>query len=523
MRELFAGFLSVSISGSLLICLTILIRLVFKKAPKALICGLWLVVILRLLLPFQLETSWTLRPELPVITGQDTQLFIDAEPVMEGKIPAVIPQQTMEGTYSVVVDYLMIATILWLIGICVIGMYTLISYVRLKFWVREAILKEKGVYTSANVETAFLLGYIRPKIYLPADISEQKGTLVLDHERAHIKRGDNWLKLLGFVCLTLHWFNPLVWLSYTLLCKDIEDACDERVIRNLDAEARKTYSEALLACGKKSRKIFGCPVAFGEISIRQRILNILGYRKPAVWISIVLVVAMVFVSVFFVTDPVTREDPPYYETLRDLLGQPIDVVCEGLGICEEELVSQGDRTGYYDTPLQVEYQGITFNVRLVFNASNDLLWSFTYYKAYEGNHEQAAADIVTVSNRLWGNFGKGYQWYEREDPKRLKENTVEDVLARYSERDAKSLAYDQWNLTHQASKAVKIWLDQIEISHLWQKQYADKARQFGVDPHYYMEFTARYDKPSDVTYVSMAYTAGWQGGHYSSMISSDYD
>ena len=185
MRDLFAGFLSVSISGSLLILLTVIIRLVFKKAPKALICGLWFVVILRLLVPFQLETSWTLRPELPVITGQDPQMFIDATPVIEGDIPAVIPQQTVEGTYQVIVDYLKIATILWLVGICVIGVYTLISYLRLKFWVREAILKEKGVYVSANIETAFLLGYIKPGIYLPTAMDEREATCYSSRKSAY--------------------------------------------------------------------------------------------------------------------------------------------------------------------------------------------------------------------------------------------------------------------------------------------------------------------------------------------------
>ena len=523
MRDLFAGFLSVSISGSLLILLTVIIRLVFKKAPKALICGLWLVVILRLLIPFQLETSWTLRPELPVITGQDTQLFIDAEPVIEGDIPTMIPQQTMEGTYLVVVDYLKIATILWLVGICVIGLYTLISYFRLKFWVREAILKEKGVYVSANVETAFLLGYIYPNIYLPSGIGEKEAQIVTAHEKAHIKRGDNWLKLFGFICLVLHWFNPLMWLAYAMLCRDIEDACDTRVIRGLGPEERKTYSEALLTCGKKSRKVFGCPVAFGEISIRNRILNILRYKKPATWISALLVVVIVFVFVFFVADPIAQVNPPYYDILQDQLGQPMDVVCASLGVSEEELVSLGDMTGFYETPLKVEYEGVTLSVRLGFSIYNDLLHSFTYQAAYEGNHEQAAADIVSLSNRLWNNFGKGYQWYEREDPKRLKENTVQDILTKYSERDVRSLAYDQWNLTHQASKSVKTWLDQIEVSHLWQEHHAERARQFGITPHYFMEYTAAYDKATDQTYIAISYQAGWQPGHYGSMVESDYD
>lgn len=523
MKDLFAGILSVSISGSLLICLALLIRYIFKKAPKALICVLWLVVFLRMVLPFQLETPWALRPELPVITGQDTQLFIDAEPVTEGDIPAIIPQHVFEGTYSTVVDYLAIVTILWMVGVCAIGIYTLISYLRLKFWVREAMRKEKGVLVSANVETAFLLGYIRPKIYMPANIPEEESKLVIAHERAHVKRGDHWLKLLAFVCLMLHWFNPLMWLAYALLCKDIEDACDEKVVRQLDTDQRKTYSAALLACGKKSRKVFGCPVAFGEISIKTRILNILNYRKPAAWLSVVLVAVMIIAAVLLIPDPVSQIDPPHYETLRDLLGQPAPTVCQELGISVEDLKEAAAHTGIYDTPIRVEYQGVPFTVRLCFSMYNDLLWDFSYVATYDGNHEQASADIVTVSNRLWKNFGKGYQWYEQEEPRRLKEYSQEDVLARYSDRDTVNLAWDQWDLTHQASKSVKTWLDQIEVSHLWQKSYAERARKFGLSPHYYMEYKAIYDRENDKTYVSMSYTAGWQPGHYGSMVSSDYD
>lgn len=522
MKDLFAGILSVSISGSLLICIAILIRLIFKKAPKAILCGLWLVLILRLLLPLQLEAPWSLRPDLPVFTGQDTQLFIEAKPVMEGEIPAIIPQARVEGDYLVLVDYLKIGTILWALGVCFIGVYTLISYFRLKFWVREAILKEKGVYVSANVETAFLLGYFRPRIYLPSTIGEKESQLVTTHERVHIKRGDNWLKLLGFICLALHWFNPLMWIAYGMLCKDIEDACDARVVRDLDAEERKIYSEALLTCGQKSRKVFGCPVAFGEISIKQRILNILNYKKPATWLTIALVVVIIFVTVFMVPDPIKQVDPPYYETLRDLVGQPVDVVCEALDLQETELVVLGARTGLYDTPLIAEYQGVEFKVRLGFSIYNELLTSFTYYKLYDGEHEQVAQDVVAVSNRLWDNFGKGYQWYENEVPKRLKNDTAEDVLARYSERGRSSIAYDQWNLTHQATKPVKTWLDQIEVSYLWRETHGDMAQRYGVSPHYFMEFNATYDKDTDRSQISMGYHTGWQPGHYGTFVGSDY-
>ena len=523
MRDLFAGILSVSLSSSLMILLVIITRVVFQKAPKSLVCCLWLIVVLRMLIPFQLETTWALHPKLPVITAQDTQMHIDAKPVVDGEIAALIPQQTIEGTYMVVVDYLKIAMIVWSIGALLIGAYTVVSYFRLKFWVREAVLKENGVYVSANVETAFLLGYFRPCIYLPSAIDDKEAQIVIAHERAHIKRGDNWLKLLGFIALAIHWFNPLMWVAYAMLCRDIEDACDAKVVQDMDPEGRKVYSEALLACGKKSRNVFGCPVAFGEISIRKRILNILGYKKPAGWISVFLIVIIVFISVFFATDPVRQVDPPQYKTLRDQLGQPMNVVCKNLGLSEKDLVSLGEGTGLYDTPLKVEYEGVTMNVRLGFGVSNDLLHSFTYCAVYEGGHEGAAKDIVTLSNRLWENFGKGYQWYEREDPKRLKESTINDILNLYSERNVYNLAYDQWNLTHQASKSVRTWLDQIEVSHIWQKNWAEKAQQFGLSPHYYMEYRAVYEEESDLTIISITYQAGWQPGHYGSMVSSSYN
>ena len=209
MKEIFTGFLSVSIASSLVICLVLLLRLIFKKVPKALVCLLWMLVFVRLLLPFEIETSFSLRPETPSFSGMDTQLFIDTEPLWEEQVPAFIPQveeksYPLRGTSTVKIDYVAIAGIVWALITIGLLLYALISYLRLRHRVREAVLLEHNVYMSNRLDSAFLLGYFKPRIYLPMDMKQPSVQMVVAHEKAHIKRGDNWLKLVAFISLSLH-------------------------------------------------------------------------------------------------------------------------------------------------------------------------------------------------------------------------------------------------------------------------------------------------------------------------------
>ena len=518
MKELFAGFLSVSLSGSIVVCMILLLRLVFKRAPKALICGLWLAVILRMLIPFQIEAAWSLRPSTPFVTGEDTHILTDPVAIPEENVPSFLPQVPLEGTKAVVVDYLMIAGAIWAIGVFGMVLYTVISYLRLKRRVREAVLKEENVFLCGNLDTAFLLGYFRPRIYFPAGIEAEDAELVIAHERAHWKRGDNWLKLIGFVCLSLHWFNPLMWVAYILLCKDIEGACDEHVVKNMEPEKRRSYSNALLSCGKKTTAVAACPVAFGEISIRQRILNVLNYRKPTVWICIVLVLVIALLLVFFLVDPMQKH-PPYYEELMDLIGQPMDRVCAELGISEDALEGEA-AVGFYETPITVEYEGVSLRLRLDFSRHNSLLSSFAYYALYD-DEQKAAEDAEKLAKHAWRAFGKGYQWEENDEPKRLRDTSKDDILAKMEDKKA-TLLWDHWDLTKDACKAIKTYLNQIEISSVWQEMYGDMAKRYNVSPHFFLTFTVDRNTFDDTVFIIWEYETGWQPGHYSTKVTSDY-
>lgn len=277
MNAFFQTILTTSFHGSIVILAVLLLRLILRKAPKKYICMLWMLAGLRLLMPIPLESSFSLQP-------QDIQITVPAN----------------------------LSTILmgiWIVMAAVIGIYSLVSYIRLRLRVMDAV-KVPGGWESDRIETAFVLGFIKPKIYIPTGMSKETRKQILAHERTHLDKGDHWIKMIGFLALALHWFNPLVWISYVLLCKDIEMACDERVIQFMELDERKAYSSALLRCSTNQVHYAACPVAFGEISVKYRIKSILNYCKPGFWICLLAVIAFVFVCVCLMTSPKTVVEVP---------------------------------------------------------------------------------------------------------------------------------------------------------------------------------------------------------------------
>lgn len=516
MKEIFAGFLSVSIATSLVICLVLLLRLIFKKAPKALICLLWSLVILRLMLPFEIPSPFSLRPDTPVFSGMDTQLFIDTEPLWEEDVPDFIPQRTVKSyplkqTSTVQIDYVAIAGIVWALVVFGLLLYALISYLRLRNWVREAVLLEKDVFVSSALGTAFLLGYIRPKIYLPNSLEPQAMQLVIAHEQAHKKRGDNWLKLIAFICLSLHWFNPLVWVMYLLLCKDIEDACDEQVIRDMDSDTRKAYSSALLSCGKAHHLPTVCPVAFGEISIKKRILNVLNYRKPVLWFCVIAVVAIVLTTTLFMTDP-TVKHPAYYDQLTQLLGKPMDEVYTALGISADEVDTENNLT-YGKTPIQVEIEGVPMYLYLS-DDRQGRLFGFQYVAIYVSDDtQQAAKNTIKLARSRWRSFGYGYSADQSEDPDRLYRITEDEVKELFTnprrEHVGISQLADSWDITDQSGQPVKDYLEALENEVTWATS-ADGSYQRKMGIRFLHDFTAWCDTnetEEDVTIIALRYRA----------------
>lgn len=317
MSELFRNVINASFYGNIAIGAVLLLRLVLKKAPKKYLCLLWVLVGLRLLCPAEIESRFSLQPEQQVVTRSDWQELQDYGQIFEENTPAgteyvseeqmIMAEPSEPHEVERELNWAVLAPYFWLAGVGAMVVCSVVSYLRLLRRVREAVKLTGRVWECAGLETAFILGWIRPRIYIPMGLPETQRQFILDHEQAHLKRGDHWVKPIGFIALTVHWFNPLVWAGYILLCKDIEMACDERVVRGMPLEERKAYSAALLACSTNRRVTAACPVAFGEVSVKERIKSVLNYRKPRFWISIAAVAAVVFVAVCFGTSPAEEE------------------------------------------------------------------------------------------------------------------------------------------------------------------------------------------------------------------------
>jgi len=315
MADIFLKILSMSYSAGWLILTILLLRLVLKKAPKWISVALWGIAAARLLLPFSLESVFSMMPSGELVTPE---IMLDPTPTIQSGIPMVndvinpIIQQSFASTPGTSMNplqlWIPVAAILWLAGFAAMVLYILISYWKLKQEVSDGVEVKAGIYRGKNAPSPFVLGLLRPRIYLPEGISEDDEPFVIAHEEAHIRRRDHWWKPIGFLLLSIHWFNPLMWLGYIFLCRDIELACDEKVIDALGEEVKADYSQALLNCSVSRKRIAACPLAFGEVGVKQRIQSVLHYKKPAFWILIAAIVVCCVVAVCFLTDPMDKEN-----------------------------------------------------------------------------------------------------------------------------------------------------------------------------------------------------------------------
>lgn len=315
MTDVFLGFLNRSLVAAVLILAVLILRLVFKRAPKWLLCALWALAAVRLACPFSIESVLSLVPSAEPV---QPEIITSAHPAITSGIPAVdaIVNPPLAAAFTPspaqsanpLQIWTFIAACIWLLGIAVLLLYAAISALRLRLRVRTAVRLEGNVYQSEFVRSPFILGVIFPRIYLPYGLPEDAQAMVLAHERAHLRRGDQLWKPLGYLILTAYWFNPVCWLAYLLFCRDIEAACDEKVVRELGEGCKEAYSRALLACSVPRKLITACPLAFGETGVKTRIKSVLNYKKPAFWVILAALLASVAVAVCFLTDP-KREDP----------------------------------------------------------------------------------------------------------------------------------------------------------------------------------------------------------------------
>ena len=315
MNVLFLKIINMSISASWLVMAVLILRLVLKKAPKWVNVLLWGIVAVRLICPFSFESALSLIPSAETfpekaISGPSFDVQTGITPV-DNRINDYLGDRYFEGVTVPANNgnhMMNILSIVWTIGILLLIAYTVISYWRLHREIDTAVRYKDNLFQSENVSSPFVLGLIKPRIYLPFSINGQDLEHVVAHEQAHIRRKDHWWKPLGFLLLTIHWFNPFMWLSYVLLCRDIELACDEKVIRELGNEQRADYTQALVACSINRRTIAACPLAFGEVGVKERVKSVMNYQKPAFGIVLLAVIACVGVAVCFLTNPITVDD-----------------------------------------------------------------------------------------------------------------------------------------------------------------------------------------------------------------------
>ena len=430
MNELFLKIINMSISASWLILAVLILRLVLKKAPKWVNVLLWGIVAVRLICPLSFESALSLIPSSETIP---LDIEMAAKPTIDSGVPAInsvvnpvlssfAPPQHVLTSANPLQIWIPILNIIWLIGVGALLLYTAVSFWRLCRKVDTAVRYKGNIFQSENVSSPFVLGIIKPRIYLPFNMNGQDLEHVVAHEQAHIHRKDHWWKPLGFLLLTIHWFNPLMWLAYVLLCRDIELACDEKVIKELGNEQRADYMQALVACSVNRRMIAACPLAFGEVGVKERVKSVMNYKKPAFWVIIIAVIICVGVAACFLTNPKqdrytlrivvpagSQEEFVYTEEEVSTVRNSIKIWSgDGLGDTEVLLfpVNKTAETGYTATYL-------THGMSVEFDAEND-----TWFKIGVNMQNPTNEDIIVyvevenVEVRIVDEINSVIEWFD---------------------------------------------------------------------------------------------------------------
>lgn len=312
MEKVFVEILNMGLTATWVVFAVLAVRALCHKAPRSLTVGLWALVGLRLVCPFLAESILSLIPSAEIVSPD---ILLAEQPkihtgvwVLNSTVNPYLSEHltpTLGDSANPMQIVAFIATIVWIVGMAVMFAYSLGSYLWLRHKTKVSLSYRDAIYFCDSVATPFVFGVLKPRIYIPSGMDESRLESVIAHETAHLKRKDHWWKTIAFFLLSVYWFHPLLWVSYFLFSKDMERACDERVVRELEPEARKNYAEALVACSLQKRMMLTCPLAFGEVGVKNRVKSVLNYKKPAVWIVAVTVVAGIAIAVCFLTNPVS--------------------------------------------------------------------------------------------------------------------------------------------------------------------------------------------------------------------------
>lgn len=352
LEKIFLQILNMSFTASFVIILVLIARLFLKKSPKVLSYALWGVVLFRLICPFSFESMFSL---LPVKSNPiPLDIVYEAIPTIDTGIPVInhtVNQSLSAATPAASINPLQIWTFIgstvWLLGIAILLIYSIISLMKLQKYLKNAVHEKDNIYLAEHLDTPFVMGFIRPKIYLPTSLTEEEKRYILLHEQMHIKRFDHVIKLVSFFALCLHWFNPLVWIAFLISGKDMEMSCDEAVVKRLGIDVKKEYSSSLLTLATGRRIIGGSPLAFGEGDTKGRIKNVLNYKKPTLWFVFVALLAVVVLTIGFLSNPKT--DKSFAMTgkqLSDLAPlQIVETIADMVNTDASELILTSDNFG----------------------------------------------------------------------------------------------------------------------------------------------------------------------------------
>lgn len=367
----FGAIVKNSIWANWMILAVILLRLLLKKAPKRVICILWAVVAVRLLLPFSIESPVSLIPQTAVSLQEavDTTLIhVEAVPTVNTDV-AALPETA--ASVSTPKSGASVLPVVWGTGVVAMLGYLVLSYLRMRHLVREAVLEKGNIWVCDAVTSPFILGLLRPRIYLPSGLSESNRAYVLAHEETHLRCKDHWWKPFAFCLLALYWFDPLAWAAYFLACRDIEFACDERVVSKYGMPQKKAYASALLECSGSRKLVLVCPVAFGETAVVQRIRSVLNYKRPSFWVILVFIILILAVTIGFLTVPKSgpEETPSNSPVEETVLPETIPETQASTASAEEVTVpaeeTDPEWAPYPDGIRMDTYEGETFIAQIM--------------------------------------------------------------------------------------------------------------------------------------------------------------
>ena len=433
MEHIFLKILNMSITATYLALAVILLRLLLRRVPRAIHVVMWAMVGVRLLCPVSIKSILSLIPSAETLPGD---ILYTETPVIQSGIPALnavvnpLLSQSFAPTVGESVNPMQVLTfagsLVWLIGVAVMLIYMALSYLRVYRMTAEAMPLGENVWIGDGIQTPFILGMVCPRIYLPSGMPEEDQTYVIAHEQAHLSRRDHWWKPLGFLLLTVHWFSPVLWVAYVLLCRDIELACDEKVIRGMGTESKKPYSDALINCSAPRMVIAACPLAFGEVGVRQRIRNVLRYKKPAFWLVLAAILLCVMLAAGFMTDPM-RKNPDGSFELEIVLEKELQELI--LGVILENAVSR-DTTDFACCADFVAFgrEEVDGNITLYLHAMY-----VEYMQAEKGVYEKVIPERYQVTVITVKQLEDGYELMEYWRPRTgdLAERDIREKVPEY--------------------------------------------------------------------------------------------